>query len=221
MLTRPAPSRYTLRMKIRSALLGFLCLVSVASADPTIALSNLEQASSTPWMLNYGDLYAQQFHVGDTDFDLNYVVVQADFILDELNISLWSNTSGAPGVKLVDFEPIPEDFVGGFFTINLDGPSSYLLSSDTDYWLVYSTEGAFSMGNLTDSASWDFQSPGWSAPLSYSKYDGVDWIPLSVNERMVFEIVGEPVPEPSTMAFLLGAAVLVPAWLWRKRRRAI
>ncbi|MGH9958477.1 MAG: PEP-CTERM sorting domain-containing protein [Pyrinomonadaceae bacterium] len=136
---------------------------------------------------------------------------------DFLEVVLMTSSGGWPGnvIESILVTNVPQFGSGGIVVAN--SALHPVLTSGTQYWLV-----AFPVDPNT-SMAWNLSLDDFSVTVlrSFTSLTG-PWVPPTLGPqvaRPVFQINGEPVPEPTTM-LLLGTGLAALAAAVRQRKRS-
>ncbi len=198
------------------AALAVCGLSSVASA--VVVDSNLRQPGDGfqgggnilhgPDEISIGNVdQAQRFETGSFPVVVTSARLALNYFdgLNFTNVSIWSNVGGLPGTLLQNSSVSNVPNGGALMT----APFNLSLDANTTYWLVADA--------IADSEmAWLFNDIGEIGGKTGRSGDPVfPWNPVNPNNTdLAFEINGRIVPEPSGLAFLAPAALL----LTRRRR---
>jgi hypothetical protein len=131
---------------------------------------------------------------------------------DNFTAALYTNNMGAPGTALETFT-VDAASLGSFGSNNppvvFSSTTHSLLSPGLEYWVVVGAD-------MNDSIGWNLNSTADNSPTVRSFDSGATW--SSGSTPGAFEIDGTAVPEPSSVALLLGSALLLG--FVRKLRRS-
>jgi hypothetical protein len=136
----------------------------------------------------------------------NYMLTSADVAMyhfdgtNQANISLYTDSSGLPGVSLATASIAAPSVNPGLVTANFGGATQLL--ANTSYWLVAEP------GAASTELQWEFNNQN---KVGVAFNQGGGWSNDSINESPAFRINGTvAVPEPSGVALvaLIGASTL-------------
>jgi hypothetical protein len=135
---------------------------------------------------------------------------------NELTLKLMTDDAGKPGSVIEEWSlsGAMGAFGDSFPTVTVTSVLNPLLSAGTQYWVI-----AFVSSDT--GAAWNWNSVGDIGPHALSFDGGVEWF-VGDDVRGAFRVLGKEVPEvpePGTLALLVGAGVGGSLLLIRRRRR--
>jgi PEP-CTERM motif len=146
---------------------------------------------------------------------LNSINVAAGLVTgpNDITFDLRANSGGVPGALIESFHAVNQ--MGSFGSNNpplvLTSTLHPLLTAGQTYWLIARATG------VAEWSAWNLNSTGGIGPHATST-DGVTFS-VGTNTQGAFRILGDPVPEPATMA-VFGALALGAFGFRRKLARA-
>ncbi len=158
-----------------------------------------------PGVGTIGDVnQANQFTVGSVDsVFLGAVLGINSTATGQIDVIIAADAGDTPGATLqtesVNVVALGEQTI----TASFDG--SLELDANTDYWIIADAEGSFD-------GSWRFNSIG-DMGLTAGQTEGNAWNVRNDDERYAMRIQGReiPIPEPSSVALLVSALVVMSA----------
>jgi hypothetical protein len=210
-------------MKVRAFLVTLLGLVTAATSQAAVVLSNLDTLSpdNLKAVVNSTFSFAQAFEVGDEEesYFLESIVAPLAVVTNDeflLEFFIYSDNSGIPGTELIQLTSNVLVIGYGYYTYFPIG--SLALDASTIYWLVATTAGEAAY-------TWDFtENPGYVSEFGWKftgpmyRSEDQEWF-ASDGDYLQFSITASPVPEPTVAGLLIGGSLLGFASRQRRSRR--
>ncbi len=127
-----------------------------------------------------------------------------------VDIFLYSGNTEVPGTEIAELATDVSGPSSGFALETASGFAPVDLTAGTDYWLVLAPATA------DTNALWE-QGGSSLSPAAQSSNGGAGWTSVGINGAQ-FEIDGTPIPEPSELPLLLGAAAACLLLATRRKR---
>ena len=187
-------------------LLLLLALSSwMLSSHASLLVSNIGQSASSTSGVKYDEWSGSPFLAADdaTLSSITIDLIDASTANGGFFLSLWSDDSGKPGLRLLTLNGNTDPNTAGTYSY----AGAYALGSGTSYWVIAGIDvnnGSWYHWNWTSSTGEDSGSlPGWDIPDQYNSSfnQGATW-PNGNTGPQKFTINGT-VPAPATAALLL------------------
>lgn len=192
--------------------------LSPAATDAEVLTDNLDNRSTTQ---NFAEDFSFLDSVSLTGMSI-YMREEVATLGQSVTVRIYQDAFGVPGTKLHDFTELvavidTADSVGNLERVHADFTTAISIEADTTYWIGMSGTGTptFSLAGLGDVGG--SSSPYDDRTMAQFSNESFNFIGGTAAGDMPFRLEGTIIPEPGSVALVMGLASAIGVLAFRRR----